>query len=137
MKTLKYQSLVMLAAIGLSVQPNYAADSLSPSGYLNAGAGSDLGTSYLSTTTPSSIIGGPASSMDLNALTLGSAPFLNNPSQSFAASAPSGFQNSIPGGAQPLTIAPVIPEPSTLALTCVGGLTALVFMRRFGRTNRA
>jgi hypothetical protein len=128
MNSVKYQSLVMLAALGLSVQANYGADSLAPSGYLNAGLGSDLAAMG-----PNSVVGGAVGSMDANVMTSGSAPIFNNPGQSFVAAVPGSIQNNIPAGPEPL----VIPEPTTLALTSFGGLTALICMRRFGKNNRA
>lgn len=113
MKTLKYQSLIIVAAIGLSVQANYGADSLSPSGYLNAGG-----------------IG----SLDANVAISGSIPAYSNPNQNFsAAAANSSVAFNNPVGAEPL----VAPEPSTLALTGFCGLIALIFARRFGKNHRA
>jgi hypothetical protein len=112
MKTLKYQSLIIVAAIGLSVQANYGADSLSPSGYLNAGG-----------------IG----SLDANVAISGSIPAYSNPNQNFSAAAATSVAFNNPVGAQPL----VVPEPSMLALTGFCGLIALIFGRRFGKNHRA
>jgi hypothetical protein len=112
MKTLKNQSLIIVAAIGLSVQASYGADSLSPlspSASLNAGG-----------------IG----SVNANVATSVSIPTYSNPNQNFGAAA-AAFNN--PVGAEPLSI----PEPTTLALTGFCGLIALIFARRFGKTHRA
>jgi hypothetical protein len=119
MKTLKNQSLIIVAAIGLSVQANYGADSLSP-----------LGTSYLAASGPSLSGAGGIGSVNANVATSVSIPTYSNPNQNFGAAA-AAFNN--PVGAEPLSI----PEPTTLALTGFCGLIALIFARRFGKTHRA
>ena len=131
MKTIKYQALLTLAVIGLSVQANYASDSLSPSGYLNASAGSELGTTYLANVAPSPVMTVASSPVE-NLLNSVSTPILNTPSQGYAAAVSSGFQDNNPAGAAPQ----VIPEPTTLALAGFGGLTALAFLRKFGKVGR-
>ena len=117
MKTLKYQSLMTLAVLGLSIQANYGADSLSP---LN-GASSDLASSFTA----------PAA-MEANVVPLTSPVYVNpNPNFDAVVASTGGFND--PVGAAPLSI----PEPTTLALIGFGGLIALTFVRRFGKANRA
>src|SRR5208283_3117536 len=99
---------------------------------LNAGAGGELGTSYLATEAPSPIMTVTGSPME-NLLNSAATPILNAPSQSYAAAVTSTVIENNPGGPAPL----VIPEPTTLALAGLGGLTALAFMRRFGKAGRA
>lgn len=115
MKTLTYQSLIILAAIGLSVQASYGADSLSP---LSPSASPNAGG-----------IG----SVDANVVTSGSIPAYSNPNQNFTTAAANGVAFNNPVGAEPLST----PEPNTLALTGFCGLIALIFARRFGKTHRA
>ena len=115
MKTLTYQSLIIVAALGLSVQANYGADSLSPSGFLNEAVGVGIGA------------------VDTGVLTSGSIPTYSSPVQNFSSAAANTVGYSSPVGAEPLSI----PEPTTLALAGFGGLIALTFARRFGKTHRA
>jgi hypothetical protein len=123
MKTLKCQSLMIVAAIGLSVQANYGADSLSP-----------LGTSSLAASGSSlSVPGGVGSVVGANVAISGSIPTYSNPNQNFGAAAANNVAFNNPVGAEPLSI----PEPTTLALTGFCGLIALIFARRFGKTHRA
>jgi hypothetical protein len=125
MKTL---SLIVLAVVGLSLQANAAsnesilngsgssiANSLAPSGYFKADAVSD--TSYLAVMAPS-LSGGNVSA----------------PIQNFSAIAANStiYNNSV--GAETIK---VLPEPTTLALTTLGGLSALVFTRHFRKSRRA
>jgi hypothetical protein len=116
MKTLTYQSLIIVAAIGLSVQASYGADSLSP-----------LGTSDLAASGPSLGVASGIGSVNANVAISGSM------NQNFGAAAANSVAFNNPVGAEPLSI----PEPTTLALTGFCGLIALIFVRRFGKTHRA
>ena len=117
MKTLKCQSLIIVAAIGLSMQASYGADSLSP-----------LGTSYLAASGPSLSVAGGVGSVNANVATSGSM------NQNFGAAAANSVAFNNPVGAEPLSL---VPEPTTLAVTGFCGLIALIFARRFGKTHRA
>jgi hypothetical protein len=127
----------MLAAIVTSVQAKGVAygtesGSLAPSGYLNASGANSLLPDYLAAAGPSSSVAGGIDSMVANVAASGSIPTYGNPSQNFSAiAANNNGLNTV--GAAPL----VIPEPTTLVLTGFGGLIALIFIRRLGKTNRA
>jgi hypothetical protein len=129
MKTHTYQSLLLAAVIGISLQAKAvsydasSSDSLTPSGYLNAGVSSELAP-----VAPSSIV----ASMETSVVTPASPVYVNpNPNFNAVVASTGGFND--PVGAAPLSI----PEPTTLALTGFGGLIALTFVRRFGKANRA
>ena len=117
MKTLKYQSLMTLAVLGLAVQANYGADSLTP---LNS-ANTDLATAFMAPAATETSVVAPASQVYVD----------QNPSCNAVVASTGGIND--PAGPAPLSI----PEPTTLALTGLGGLIALTFVRRFGKANRA
>jgi hypothetical protein len=134
MKTL---SLIMLGAVGMSLQAMAAssenalngegsslANSMAPSGFFNADAVND--TSYLA-------VIAPGFSGD-SVVTSGAFQMNGNPMQDFSAIAASStdFNNNI--GTETIK---VLPEPTTLALTTLGGLSALVFTRHFRKSGRA
>jgi PEP-CTERM motif len=145
MKTLKYVSLMLLATIVMSVQAkgvasgmpfnesDNVAGSLAPSGYLNASGANSWLPDYLAAARPSSSVAGGIDSMVVNVVASGSIPNYGNPGQNFSAVAVNSVEHNNPVGAEPL----VVPEPTTLALIGFGGLVALTFMRRLGKTNQA
>lgn len=131
----------MLAAIVTSVPGTGVAygtsfnesGSLAPSGYLNDSGANSLLPDYLAAAGPSSSVAGGIDPMVANVVASGSIPTYGNPSQNFSAIAANNNGLNNPVGAAPL----VIPEPTTLVLTGFGGLIALIFIRRLGKTNRA
>jgi len=140
MKTLP---LIVLAAVGLSLQATAAsgstlngdgssiANSLAPNGFYNANAAGD--TSYLSVMGSSlgaGTVSGPI--MDASVVVPGAAN--GSPIQNFSAIAASSTDfNNNPGTETIKTL----PEPTTLALTTLGGLSALIFTRHFRKSRRA
>ena len=124
----------MLAAIVTSVQAKGAfneSGSLAPSGYLNVSGANSLLPDYLAAAGPSSSVVGGVDPMVANVAA--SVSTYGNPAQNFSAIAANNNGLNNPVGAAPL----VIPEPTTLALAGFGGLIALIFIRRLGKTNRA
>jgi hypothetical protein len=126
---MKTVSLIMLAVVGLSLQANAAsnvstlngdgssiANSLAPSGIFNAGAVSS-DTSYLTTMAPS----------------LSGGSVVSAPIQNFSATVANSTSYNDSIGAQTIKVGP---EPTTLALTTLGGLSALVFTRHFRKSHR-
>lgn len=126
----------MLAAVGISLQANASstestlngegssiANSLAPGGFFNADVVND--TSSLAALAPglsgdSVVVSGPA---QMN----------GNPMQDFSAMAANSttYNNNL--GTETIK---TLPEPTTLALTTLGGLSALVFARHFRKSSR-
>jgi hypothetical protein len=134
---MKIVSVIMLAAVGLSLQAMAAssestlngdgssiANSLAPSGFFNADSANDA--SYLVALAPGL--------SDDSVVASGTVQMNGNPMQDFSAIAASStdYNNNI--GADTIKI---LPEPTTLALTTLGGLSALVFTRHFRKSRRA
>lgn len=136
---MKSLSLIVLAAVGLSLQANAAsestlngdgssiANSLAPSGFDNANAAGE--TSYLSVMGSSlgaGTVSGPI--MDASVVVPGTAN--GSPIQNFSAIAASSTDFN-PGTETIKTL----PEPTTLALTTLGGLSVLIFTRHFRKSR--
>jgi len=135
---MKTVSLIVLAAVGLSLQANAAsestlngdgssiANSLAPGGFYNANAASDSYLSVMGSSLGAGTVSG--SIMDASVVVPGS------PIQNFSAIAASSADfNNNPGTETIKTL----PEPTTLALTTLGGLSALIFTRHFRKSFRA
>jgi len=139
---MKTVSLIVLAAVGLSLQANAAsestlngdgssiANSLAPNVF-NANAADD--TSYLSVMGSSlgtGNVSGPI--MDASVVVPGNANGSSIQNFSAIAASSTDFNNN-PGTETIKTL----PEPTTLALTTLGGLSALIFTRHFRKSRRA
>ena len=137
----------MLAAVGLSLQANASstestlngdgssiANSLAPSGFFTADAVSD--NSYLFVMGPSFSAGNVSSPMmDASVAVPGTVQLNGNPVQDFSAIAASSTDyNNNPNGTETIK---TLPEPTTLAMTTLGGLSALIFARHFRKSSRA
>jgi len=127
----------MLAAISMSLHAMAAssestfngggssiANSLTPSGSFNADSVND--TSYLAAIVP----GLSGDSVEAS----GTIQMNGNSMQDFSAIAASSTDYNNNLGTETIKI---LPEPTTLALTTLGGLSALVFTRRFRKSHRA
>ena len=142
MKKLTYLTVIMLATVVTSVQANQAAygtlfndsgtvvGSLAPSGSFNTSGATSLLPGYLTPAWSSSSVAIGVDSLVANVASSGSIP-VGNLSQNFNSIGANSTDYNNPVGAEPQ----VVPEPTTLVFVGLGGLTALIFMRRLGKAN--